>query len=636
MQGIVSLQFLAAFNRFLGGDKEVPRNAMSELFHNLSWQALTNDNASIQVQVEAVTALVQSINRLIQKQIYEQKKEQIQSGREVIEELTRKEKEDNKTEIEKIEEKVVNDIIQNGQTDYTPYFEPPAVKTEEEIDENRKEWNKQFLEGELAKNERDFEIIEDIEAKNKIDLIKDAIDPGDGIFTNEETGHLDYTRTERNEPAAPQLDPSVLKGIGVFLQGMSQAVSEQTSDDLPELKYIPDVKYEEPEEIKPNLQDILTQPEPEDFIEDIKNIKEEVKAEIEDIFVKKESEDENNDPLMQEMPDIFEDGEYDDTEFVQQYIPEFRRDQNRLDLDVRARTTYTLVPTEIKVEDDDPAEILANPNVMTILPPISDGRIYVPLPDFDEIKPEIKSDIKEEFVIPPPINIAPTAMAITQDQSENDSDIDFKIEVKKEKEMDFISSTVPIPIEIDENKIVLTDDGHVILTEPDNMNVEYKPVILYSEGVVQLPPEVEMEEVKTKNLVLKRKIPKNEIVNIKKIRNDTKVTVRDVKPLVEELGSMHSVDVNTMRMLPWIDFNTIIRETEVDKGTQVILNLLQNNLPDSAEDIYYIYHDEETNNFSIEVDEKSEEIQDFVESILVIDAKLRNEDLSDTKRKELK
>ena len=175
MQGIVSLQFLAAFNRFLGGDKEVSRNAMSELFHNLSWQALTNDNDSIQVKFEAVTALVQSINRLIQKQIYEQKKEQIQRGREVIEELTRKEKEDNKTEIEKTEEKVVNDIIQNDQTDYTPYFEPPAVKTEEGIDEDRKEWNKQFLEGELAKNERDFEIIEDIEAKNKVDLIKDAI-----------------------------------------------------------------------------------------------------------------------------------------------------------------------------------------------------------------------------------------------------------------------------------------------------------------------------------------------------------------------------------------------------------------------------------------------------------------------------
>ena len=258
------------------------------------------------------------------------------------------------------------------------------------------------------------------------------------------------------------------------------------------------------------MQDILIQPEPDDdFIKNVKNIKEEVMSEIEEIFVKSEPEDypddENNDPLMQEMPEIFEDGKFDDTEFVQQYIPEFRSDQNRIDLDVRARATHALVPTEIKIEDDNPAEILANPNITTILPPITDGSIYVPLPDFDEIKFEIKPEIKEEeedSEIPPPINIAPTAMAITPDQSENDSDIDFKIEVKKEQDMDFISSTVPIPIEIDENKIVLTDDGDVILTEPDNMNVEYKPIVPYSEDVVQLTPEVEMDEVRTRNLVL--------------------------------------------------------------------------------------------------------------------------------------
>ena len=60
MQGVVSFfqQFLAAFNRFLGGDKEVSRNAMSAFFHSLSWQALTNDNDSIQVQFDAVTTLV--------------------------------------------------------------------------------------------------------------------------------------------------------------------------------------------------------------------------------------------------------------------------------------------------------------------------------------------------------------------------------------------------------------------------------------------------------------------------------------------------------------------------------------------------------------------------------------------------
>ena len=39
MQGLTSVQFLAAFNQFLGSDKEISRKAMSEFFHNLSWQA---------------------------------------------------------------------------------------------------------------------------------------------------------------------------------------------------------------------------------------------------------------------------------------------------------------------------------------------------------------------------------------------------------------------------------------------------------------------------------------------------------------------------------------------------------------------------------------------------------------------
>ena len=67
MQGLTSVQFLAAFNKFLGGDKEISRNAMSEFFHNLSWQVLTNENDSIKIEFTAITELVKSINLLLQK-----------------------------------------------------------------------------------------------------------------------------------------------------------------------------------------------------------------------------------------------------------------------------------------------------------------------------------------------------------------------------------------------------------------------------------------------------------------------------------------------------------------------------------------------------------------------------------------
>ena len=96
-----------------------------------------------------------------------------------------------------------------------------------------------------------------------------------------------------------------------------------------------------------------------------------------------------------------------------------------------------------------------------------------------------------------------------------------------------------------------------------------------------------------------------------------------------------SVDISTIRPLPWIDFNTVLENTESAQREQVILDILQNNMPSSGDDIYYIYHDTQTNTFSIEVDESSYEIQDFIEGILIIDAQLKVQDLSDKERKTL-
>ena len=92
----------------------------------------------------------------------------------------------------------------------------------------------------------------------------------------------------------------------------------------------------------------------------------------------------------------------------------------------------------------------------------------------------------------------------------------------------------------------------------------------------------------------------------------------------------------TYQLLPWVDFKTILDNTDLNKRTQVILNILQNKMPVSGDDIYYIYHDQKTNTFSIEVDENLDEIQDFIESILVIGARLKIEDLSEKDRTYLK
>ena len=73
-QGVTSVQFLAAFHRFLGGNVVLSRNAMNEFFHNLSWQALTNDNDSVKIKFDVIADLVKSINFLLQKKYIIQRK----------------------------------------------------------------------------------------------------------------------------------------------------------------------------------------------------------------------------------------------------------------------------------------------------------------------------------------------------------------------------------------------------------------------------------------------------------------------------------------------------------------------------------------------------------------------------------
>ena len=126
-------------------------------------------------------------------------------------------------------------------------------------------------------------------------------------------------------------------------------------------------------------------------------------------------------------------------------------------------------------------DILGNPNVSTILPP-----------------PQIKT--------------------------EDDYDIDFNVTdsqiVWDEDNKDLV------PLEFDSNKVIMIDDGDVILTEPDNMQVEEKQLIPLSNDSIMLPPEEDMTDIiSTKNILLKRKQPDLPVAQIKKIKNEPDISI---------------------------------------------------------------------------------------------------------------
>ena len=62
---LVCILFLAALNVHLGGDKMISKNAMYEIFHNLSMQALSKSDDTFVIKFDAINILNQILNELL-------------------------------------------------------------------------------------------------------------------------------------------------------------------------------------------------------------------------------------------------------------------------------------------------------------------------------------------------------------------------------------------------------------------------------------------------------------------------------------------------------------------------------------------------------------------------------------------
>ena len=375
----------------------------------------------------------------------------------------------------------------------------------------------------MAKRERYFQIINEINTKYQADLIRKAIDPSGGQLTNEQINQTDFNRTDNNEPLAPPLPSGSLDILDKFVNKLSDEVNA----DIPDRQPTPLIPIQiKPEVVStPTLQDILTVvvEVKDDSLRDLQSVRDEVirldfPQQTGIRSVDEQNLDDYYDTLQQIRPDLFfdEDGDVPDLNSMPDLedIPDFPEipDLNLL-RDTPSNVPYLLVPTDVNIGSNDPADILADPNVTTIiLPTIGDQNNSLLL-------------------------------------------------------LNFLTNFL------------------------------------------------------------------NDLFKKKKL--DTEIAVSDVVPK-KERKIPANVDISTIERLPWVDFKTILDNTDLNKRTQVILDILQSNMPASGDDIYYIYHDQRTNIFSIEVDENSDEVQDFIESILVIDARLKIGDLSEKDRTYLK
>ena len=108
--GLVCVQFLAALNVFLGGDKIILKNTVSEFFHDLSMQALNEMDNRVKAKFDAINDLNKNIYNLL---IVEANK-----FKTLPKEIWMGNFADHKTENQKCEDDVVRNILYDIKVEY--------------------------------------------------------------------------------------------------------------------------------------------------------------------------------------------------------------------------------------------------------------------------------------------------------------------------------------------------------------------------------------------------------------------------------------------------------------------------------------------------------------------------------------
>ena len=74
---------------------------------------------------------------MLQKKIYKSKRKTLRINKELEKTFSNNQPETIQTKNEVVEQNIVTDIVNNNDTDYTPRYIVPTIKTKEQIDQNR-------------------------------------------------------------------------------------------------------------------------------------------------------------------------------------------------------------------------------------------------------------------------------------------------------------------------------------------------------------------------------------------------------------------------------------------------------------------------------------------------------------------
>ena len=209
--GIAAVHFLAALNIFFGGEKNLSQDVMTELLHNLSYQALNFENTKVNIKFDQIIKLNKNLKSLIRD-----------VDRSNIETVTFEDAiDETKDKIELMEEELVNNVLSGKKIEIPTDFKPPMPDSLSKIQSDTEKANAVKRKTDESLNEIYETITKDVVTKARNDLVKSVSDY-DGEIPTEVINNI-TSSFKQNDP----VNKSVRKHVKDSIKDRNQQYFKQ-------------------------------------------------------------------------------------------------------------------------------------------------------------------------------------------------------------------------------------------------------------------------------------------------------------------------------------------------------------------------------------------------------------------------
>ena len=209
--GIAAVHFLAALNIFFGGEKNLSQDVMTELLHNLSYQALDFENTKVNIKFDQIIKLNKNLKTLIRD-----------VDRSNIETVTFEDAiDESKDKIELMEEELVNNVLSGKKIELPTDFKPPMPDSVSKIQNDTEQAKAARRKTDESLNEIYETITKDVVTKARSDLVK-SVSNYEGEIPTEAINNI-TSSFKQNDP----VNRSVRKHIKESIKERNQQYFKQ-------------------------------------------------------------------------------------------------------------------------------------------------------------------------------------------------------------------------------------------------------------------------------------------------------------------------------------------------------------------------------------------------------------------------